>query len=381
MLMLNFEKLKQITQSTSPSRRLLPVDALRGMIIVVMALDHANTFISNGKLGPEMWTGLFPNYAGHPPITFLTRFFTHLAAPGFFLLMGVGMAMLADSRRQRGWSGARTDRFFLLRGGLLILLQFLVENRAWDFGSQPVIYFGVLYGLGASMIFAILLLKLPKGWLLLISGLLILSTIFTLPAAQMGFSSYPFWTRLLFLPGTTGMVVVYYPLIPWLGVVGLGIVYGRWLREDRKSAYRGAFWIGIGALLLFVILRLIGGIGNIRPPIGEDWTAYLNVVKYPPSVAFLSLTLGVNMFLVALFSRFPEKILWPLAVFGLVPLFFYLTHLFLYKFAGGWLDPGAVDIPRMYPYWLLGLVILWPLCLLYGQFKGGRSPDSIWRLF
>jgi uncharacterized membrane protein len=363
------------------SSRLLSLDGLRGFIIVLMALDHANSFIASGKLEPELWADLFPNYLGHPPLTFLTRLVTHLAAPGFFFLMGAGMILLAQSRRRRGWNEWQITRHFLLRGVLLIALQFTLENFAWNLKEPLGIYFGVLYALGGVMIIGTLLLRLPQAWLLILSGSLIIVTELLLPESRTGFESYPVPLRMWLLPGFTGPVLVLYPLMPWFGVTGLGIAYGRLLQQDPAQAYRRAFWLGLAALSLFLPLRHLGGFGNIRPAAGQDWISILNVVKYPPSITFLFLTLGTNLLLLALFSRLPDLILWPLAIFGQVPLFFYISHLFLYGFWGRWIEPAGVGIPRMIPYWLLGLLILWPLCWLYGVFKHSRPPNSVWRFF
>jgi uncharacterized membrane protein len=363
------------------SSRLLPLDALRGLLIVLMALDHANSFIAYGKLEPELWADLFPNYLGHPPLTFLTRLVTHLAAPGFFFLMGAGMILLTQSRRRRGWSEWQITRHFLLRGALLIVLQFMMENFAWSLKEPLGIYFGVLYALGGVMIIGTLLLRLPQGWLVAISGSLIIATELLLPQSRTGFVAYPLPLRMWLLPGFSGPVLVLYPLMPWLGVVGLGMAYGNRLQQNPNQAYRQAFWLGLVAIQIFLLLRYLGGFGNIRPPAGQDWIAFLNVVKYPPSITFLLLTLGINLLLLALFSQLPALILWPLAVFGQVPLFFYICHLFLYGLWGKMIEPGGVGIPSMMPYWLLGLLLLWPLCWLYGRFKHDRAPNSIWRFF
>ncbi len=365
------------------SSRLLPVDALRGFVIVVMALDHANSLIAHGKLEPEMWADVFPNYRGDA-LAFLTRLVTHPAAPGFFFLMGAGMMLFAASRRQQGWSRGRIIRHFVVRGFLLVLLQFLVENPVWKMGQppDPTLFFFVLYGLGGTMFLGTLLLYLPTLLLVGLSVLLIVLTGLLLPEARTGFIQYAPLLRLWLLPGYTPGMYAMYPFMPWLGVVGLGIAYGRWLKRDQEQSYRAALWLGVAGLLLFIPIRLLNGFGNIRPRQGDDWIAFLNVVKYPPSVAFLLLTLGVDMLLLGLFARVESvaKVgLQVLAVFGRTPLFFYLTHLYLYAYLGQWLDPKGIGLQRMYPYWLLGLAILFPLCWLYGRFKDSRSPGSVWR--
>ena len=370
--------LDQVQNASFPtkSNRLLPLDALRGFIIVVMALDHANSFIANGKLELELWADMFPTYQGHPPLTFLTRLVTHLAAPGFFFLMGAGMALFALSRRRQGWGEGKIARHFLLRGGLLILFQFLLENPAWSLKSPSGAYFGVLYGLGGAMIVGTLFLRLPPRWLIGLSGLLIIVTQGLLPETRAGFVPYPVPLRMWFLPGFTDSVLVLYPVMPWLGVMGLGMGYGRYLQKNRVQAYKLALWLGLAALLLFVGLRALGSYGNIRPAAGDDWIAFLNVVKYPPSIVFLLLTSGIDLLLLALFARLPAGWLRPFTIFGRVPLFFYLTHLYLYGLMGKLIH---TDIPGMVPFWLLGLAILWPLCWGYGRFKNGRPPNSLWR--
>lgn len=363
--------------------RMLPLDALRGLVMVVMALDHANHFVAHGKLGFELWSGQFPNYRGDG-LAFLTRFVTHLAAPGFFFLMGVGMTLFAVSRQQRGWSRWRTARHFVLRGLLLIFLQILVENPAWRIGQapDPTVYFGVLYSLGGAMVLGVLFLALPSRWLIGLSVLLILATEWLLPGAGSASAQYAPALRLWLIPGYTPGMFVLYPVMPWLGVTGLGVAYGRWLERSREGAYWGAIWLGLAGLLVFLPIRLLGGFGNIRPALEMGWIQFLNVVKYPPSIAFLLLTLGGNSLLLGLLARAAEISrvgLWMLAVYGRTPLFFYVTHLYLYGYLGQWIDPYGVGIPRMFPYWLLGLVVLFPLCWLYGRFKHSRSPDSLWR--
>lgn len=370
--------------------RLASLDALRGFIMVVMALDHANSFIAHGKLEPELWYFLFPNYEGDA-VAFLTRLVTHLAAPGFFLLMGVGMALFTASRRARDWHNHRIITHFLLRGGLLILFQFLLENPAWDIGleNSPLDYFGVLYALGASMMLGSILLLLPTGAVLTLSLLLILSTEALLPTVPTGFATFPTAQLLLTTPGFGEILVpqtlVLYPVLPWLGVTGLGIVFGRFLHQNRDQTYRWSTYLGLAALLLFALVRLANSYGNIRPNLTGNWIGFLNLVKYPPSLTFLLFTLGVNLLILRLFVVWEQRktlssLMQLFTIFGREPLFFYIVHLYLYGLLGLWLNRnGSLNVPQMYPYWLLGLVILWPLCWGYGRFKKSRATHSLWR--
>jgi uncharacterized membrane protein len=354
--------------------------------MVVMALDHANTFIARSKGDFEMWADQFPLYFGDG-VTFLTRLLTHPAAPGFSFLLGVGMVLLASSRIKQGWNRWRIAGHLAVRGALLILLQFLVENPAWDIGGprDKTVYFGVLYSLGGTLILGNLLLLLPGRWLpAAVGASLILATQVLLPETRTGWIQYPHVRRLLQLPGYTPEIFVLYPLMPWLGVAGLGMGFGRWLEQDRDQALRWSLALGAAGLLIFVPLRLMDGIGNIRPMMEGGWIGFFNLVKYPPSITFLLLTLGLNLTLLGLFVQLPDRvqsILQPLAVFGRVPLFFYLTHLYLYGYLGQWINPHGVGIPRMLPFWLLGLLVLFPFCWLYDRFKHRQSPNSIWRFF
>lgn len=371
--------------------RLAPLDALRGFIMIVMALDHANLFIAHAHPRSEMWAGSFPTY--NDPSAFLTRAITHLAAPGFFWLMGAGMILLAHARRKVGWSEGRIARFLVTRGALLILLQIFVEDPAWIWGSGGTfsfwnvpVYLGVLYGLGSAMILGALLLRLDWRALLAISTGLLIGTEIVIRFFVADALAFSPWIHLLLLPGRTAYISVLYPILPWLGVTAFGMAFGHWLIENAEQAYRRALYLGLAFLAAYVPLRAWNGFGNIRAMVGDGWIAFLNNVKYPPSITFLLLALGIDLTLLFAFSRRALPILIrplsPLIVFGITPLFFYLAHLYLYGFIGRTFFPnGTPNIPAMYPYWLLGLLILYPLCYAYGAFKQTRAPDSVWRFF
>jgi len=296
------------------------------------------------------------------------------------------MVLFAESRGRLGWSYGAIARKLIVRGLLLIALQLLVENPAWQFGGPfrlTPVYIGVLYALGGAMIAGALLVRLGAPALLLIGLAAITATHLLLPAPNQAFAAIAPLARLLLIPGLTAPFVVNYPLIPWLGIACLGMAFGRWLLADSTGAYRWALPIGVASLLLFVAVRLSGGFGNIRPIEGTGWVAFLNVVKYPPSIVFLLLTLGVDLLIFGLLARAGDAIMgWgrPLLVFGQNPLFFYIAHLYLYGLIGLAIDPHGIGIARMYPFWLVGLVILYFLCRWYGTFKQRHAPESLWRL-
>ncbi len=369
----------------SQSSRLQPLDALRGLLMALMALDHTSQFVAQRHSSGEIWGGSFPVY--RDPLAFVTRLVTHPCAPGFAFLMGAGMLLFARSRETQGWTRFAIVRHFALRGVVLIALKFLVINRAWELspgGWGFDVYVGVLFSLGAGMILGSLLLWL-KSWqcIVLSAGLTGLVEWLT-PDPSSWLRPVGLVPRLLYLPGGDSRLWVNYPILPWLAVIALGMAFGQWLLPDPARAFRRSLWLGMALLVVFVPLRYLNGFGNIRTRQGNDLVSFLNVVKYPPSATFLLLTLGVNLLLLAMLASVSAKHagwLRPLLVFGRVPLFFYVTHLFLYAAMGRLLTPQGTSVTGMYPYWLLGLLLLYPLCLSYGHLRE-RQPAASWlRLF
>jgi uncharacterized membrane protein len=315
--------------------------------------------------------------------------------------MGIGMALLIDARRQAGWEEGRITRFFVIRGLLLILLQLFVEDPAWMLGdlsagtgvmvirggvpgggTEGVIYLGVLFALGGGMIFWGFMRRVPFWFIGLISLAAVLVTQFVTPGPDHAASLYPPLLRLLIVPGHTNPWLISYPVVPWLGVTGMGLLFGELLKRDTHQAGRLAGWTGVGFLVLFVVVRITGGFGNLDevPP---GWTGFLNVVKYPPSLAFLTMTLGINLLFMGMWGQ-AERCLasryHPLMVFGRVALLFYLLHLWVYCLLGLLFKAGS-GLATMYACWLLGLVILYPFCYGYHRFKRHKSLTSLWRFF
>ena len=207
----------RVENGRSATSRLFPLDALRGFIIILMALDHANHFVAQQHSSGEYWTGALPSYTNGG--AFLVRFVTHLAAPGFFFLMGAGMTLFTLSSRRQDWSKGVFLRHFWLRGLILIALQLLLINRAWEWspsGWQIEIYFGVLFALGATMMIGSLLLWLPTNWLLGVSVVLVMGTAVFFPTSAPLYQSRPILNALLLIPAGDATVWVNYPIIPWL---------------------------------------------------------------------------------------------------------------------------------------------------------------------
>ena len=365
--------------------RLFPIDALRGLIIVFMALDHANHFIAHKHSPGEYWGGSFPVY--YDSLAFLTRLVTHPVAPGFAFLLGVGMALFAHSRRQRGWDRWAVTRHFLIRGMVLIGLQLLVVNRAWELSPEGwgvAFYFGVLVALGGSMILGSALVWLRPEYLLVLALALFVGAELLTPDPSRWGPNFALPVGVLLVPAGQNGWWVTYPVLQWVELVVFGLAFGLWLAKDHQKTLRRGLALGVALLLAFVVIRYLDGFGNIRPRMGNSWIDFLNPVKYPPSMTFTLMTTGANLILLGLFSLASERarrFLQPLAVFGQSPLFFYVLHLFLYAGIGYLVAPDGTSIQAMYPFWLLGLLILFPLSLWYGRFKGRQPVNSIVRLF
>lgn len=379
--------------------RLASLDLLRGLIMVLMAIDHAAFHIAKRHPG-EFWGAPLPDFPN--AAAFLTRFVTHLCAPGFFFLMGAGMVLLAAARRRAGWSERRIARHLALRGLLLIVLQQLLENPTWAIGylasaveldtygvlppsagGTPILALAVLFGLGSNLIIGAALLRLPALAIGAVGVAAILATQVLTPGPEQVAYAFSPLARVLMIPGHTGAWVVIYPVVPWLAFTCLGMVFGRLLLRDPRRAFRTAVFTGAAFLLLFVAVRLAGSFGNFHPPADGSWIAFLNVTKYPPSLAFLLITLGMNLLLLGALHKYQRRLdgmTRPLLVFGGTALFFYFAHLYLYMLLGLAFPRGA-GLPTMYGVWLLGLLLLYPLCRSYAAFKRGKPAESLWRMF
>lgn len=379
--------------------RYAAVDALRGLIMMIMAIDHASAFIAR-QHASEFWAGAMSSYDAAFP--FLTRWITHLCAPGFFFLMGAGIYWFAASRQAAGWTAAMTRRRTVERGFALFLMGQLLETPFMFLqgalkpaavslnkitAPPPVdgtaLYWGVitLSTLGLTMTLCGLLLRLRPWLWLATAAACVWATNSLLPASgQPG----PWWQALLLTSGLSQHVFFSYSMLPWLAGAAAGLYFGYWWRNNPEHAARRVVWLGAALLLTGIALRFLGGWGNIRPPRDNGWIEFLNNVKYPPSLVFWCLSLGLDLLLLALLIKLPE--VWkhersPLIVFGQTPLFFYLAHLYLLFLCGLVFFPAAASLEFTYVVWALALVALYPVCLRYRTFKLSRPAESLWRMF
>ena len=364
--------------TVTSSNRFIPLDALRGAIMVLMAIDHASYFVR--RWHPfETWDQPLPVYPSLGAI--LTRLATHPCAPGFYFLLGAGMLLFAQSRRQRGWSEWHIAGHLALRGFLFIVLEQFIVDLATS--QQPYLLdFSILAGLGVVMLMGILFLRL-SGPVQAAIGAAIILMMQILPEILLRTDLGVFTPiRLLLLPGSVGSAFVLYPPIPWLGVALLGMGFARFITRDPERAYRLALFTGLACLALFPAVRFLGGFGNLRMPTGNTVIDFLNVVKYPPSLSFLLLSLGFDLVFLALFARASRWLAsWsqPLVIFGQSALYFFMAHWFIYGALGmGFLTPGGLS--ETYLIWMIGLVALYPICKAYEAFKRHTPVSSVWRM-
>jgi len=379
--------------------RLQSIDVLRGLIMVVMALDHVGLMVGRFH-SQEMWAGAWTRYAGALP--FLTRFVTHFCAPGFFLLMGAGLSLLADSRRRQGWSAARISRSILVRGGLLILAATFLEVPAFlaatlsgpslganpEFAipgmTQPRWVLTVLFTLGVSMVISGLFIRARSAVWTLLAAAALLATAITTPGPENFATPYGFVRTVLMVSRWSHGVWSQYPVIPWFGIAAIGVLLGRGMAADQRGVFRALPWIGFAALTAALALRAYGGFGNLRTPRDSSWIEFLNFIKYPPALVFTLFTLGGNLLALAAIER---ARLWTvragriLQVFGTAPLAYYIAHLWLFAIVGIIGFRRGTGYGMVYAIWLTGLVPLYFVTRSFRDFKMARPADSIWRFF
>jgi uncharacterized membrane protein len=372
-------------QSRSTLGRLRFIDFTRGVIMALMAWDHVAGFWWPQHYGGEGLGGVFP-YLGADLVPFMSRFITHFCAPTFFFLSGTSIAISTARKLQMGMSQREISLHLVKRAGVLVLLMLFIEGNT--FGNSPL-YFGVLGCFAACFLIFSVFRRLPWQAVLGVSAatvvfhqLLDLSFIpkegtgllLRLYLHEPSFDYYPFQ--------------VLYPVIPWVGVMGLGWCFGVLLNRldsERIKRLAGPMALtGVASIIAFIVIRWFNGFGNLVPRRGDTIQAWLAVSKYPPDLAFLTITLGGMCLLMALGlimedrSWFGGGVTGVLLVFGRTPLFFYVTHLVLYRVRPFFMTRPLfmMDLPNVFVFWLIGLVVLWRLCLRYEKYKRAH-PESL----
>ena len=371
--------------------------------MVIMALDHVRDFMHTTSMSQS------PTDLQTTTVTlFMTRWITHLCAPTFVFLSGVS-AYIAFKRNN---NFTETRRFLLTRGIWLVILEFTVINFALWFDMHfRFEILEVISAIGLSFIFLGLILKLPSR-VIGITGLIIIFghnllqgiNVTTNPAISFIFS-------VLFRPSlfqvTPGFsIYTAYPVIPWLGIMLVGFACGEFFEipdEKRKKIF---LMMGLSTLVLFIIIRFINIYGDPAPWAKQKsalfaFLSFINTTKYPPSLLFTLMILGITFLLLFISEKVKNKFTEILSVYGKVPLFYFVVHLYIihsmmfimlmlqgYKgkdllfgvFNNGRPKTGGgVDLAVIYLIWLGVVIMLYPVCKWYGTYKSEHKQNKFLR--
>lgn len=391
---------QQPIQQKLPGRsyRVESIDVLRGLLMLLMAIDHTRDYFSSAPIDPadpvHSW-----------PALFLTRWITHLCAPGFILLAGASVYL----QRQRK-SAATLTRSLIQRGLWLILLEITVVSFGWSFGfGMPILQ--VIWVIGISMIVLAGLQWLPLPAVAAFGLIVIFSHDLFDRIHARNLGNWSDAWEILHERGVLTFhahpVAIYgYPVIPWVGVVALGYCFGSIVMRNPKERQQISALVGTASLGLFALLRFTHGYGDPGPGFAYLGTpshtamSFLSVQKYPPSLHYLLATLGIVLLLFALFDKLViagwlGRLRAFLNVYGRVPFFFYIAHIFvIHALALGvafitnpdwrfWITPDVVftrhfngwgySLPIVYSIWIFVVLALYPLCVWFSGLKDRRN--------
>jgi len=380
--------------STAPLPRLDFIDALRGLVIALMVLDHTRDFVNRQAF-------LFdPLDLDKTSVAlFLTRWVTHLCAPTFVLLSGVSIFLQAH----RGKTGWPLSRFLLTRGLWLMFLEVTFVDLGFDF--RPAVFLQVIYAIGLSMVLMSAVVHLPRRVVLGL-GIVVVAGHNLFDGVDAGMlGAWGLAWHLLMQPGPLPFGFIAYPVLPWFGIMCVGYGVGRVYLMEPSRRTRTLVLLAVGMLLLFVVLRLPNFYGDPHPwtvPTDRYLTplAVMSVAKYPPSLDYVLVTLGISTLLGLALDRAPAWLLKPFLAFGRTPMLSYLLHLYLAHtfaviiaqfygvpaahFIGTLSDPSrlradgwGLSLAGTYAVWLAVLVVLYPIASRYARY---RATHKTWWL-
>jgi uncharacterized membrane protein len=362
-------------------QRVACIDWMRGLVMVLMLIDHCSMAFDGNHLAHD--SALYPDAStmALPAFAFFTRWITHICAPTFVFLAGTALALSVEKRVIRGMDAWAIDKNILIRGLIIALMDptFISLGSGWW-------TFSVLTAIGLAMMCMAGLRRLPTWGLVTVAlGWLALGEIPTgwfwhapaNPSVPAAFLVAPY--------GAPGLSIKY-PLFPWLAIMVLGWVFGRHLVRyaaglTKVSGVKVLWICGPLSLLVFAVARGINGYGNMFLPRSDgSWQQWLHVSKYPPSLTYAALELGILFICLAFLRTIEPRIgVRPngvFLVFGQTAMFYYLVHRLILEIPATHFGlRGAGDIRTTYIVWAILLVVLYPMCLWYRAFKA-KHPDS-----
>jgi len=384
------------------SKRITSIDLLRGIVIIIMALDHVRDYF-HGDAFLYNPTDLSQTSV----FLFLTRWVTHFCAPVFAFLAGTS-AFLNGLKKSK----KELAMFLLTRGGWLVLLEFFVITLEWTFNlSYNVFLIQVIWALGVSMIALAGLIWLPRR-IILLAGIVLIAGHNLLDSVHVpgeGGAAI-FWAFLheqrFFTIGGTGLFVGY-PILPWIGIIAAGYCFAGLYMPGYDPAKRHSIllYLGLGAVLLFVLLRSVNVYGDPAPWAVQanpvfSLLSFLNTTKYPPSLLYTLMTLGPSFLFLAFAERPLNALTEKLVTVGRVPMFFYIVHIaYIHGLAviaaaatgfrasdmvlNTWvtgspqLQGYGFSLGMVYLLWIVVVVSLYPLCKWYDTYKR-KHRDKQW---
>ena len=355
------------TAVSGPSSRIASLDIVRGVAMILMAIDHVRVYSGVPAGGPTFGV-------------FFTRWITNFVAPTFVFLAGTSAWLYGRKFAGR----AALSQFLVIRGVWLIFLELTILRICWtfNFDFQHYLLAGVIWMIGWSMLALAAAVYLPMVWVASIGIALIalhnLTNLFRPQLAHAFGSEGPSWLLQIvyfgggFQIGQSGPpLYILYVLVPWVGLMFAGYAFGTIMQREPESRRRVYRWLGLSLTALYVLLRVVGAYGDPRPWDRHTLFSFLNTTKYPASLEFLLMTIGPMFLIWALAERWQGRITSVIETFGRVPMFYYLLHIplihlaacvvsllreghvNLWLFQNHPLDPGPV--PAGYT-WSLGLL-------------------------
>ncbi len=390
----------QLTKST----RIESIDILRGLVMVIMALDHTRDYFHLNA-----FTSVDPeNLATTTPILFFTRFITHFCAPVFIFLAGTSAFLYGQKRTKN-----QLAKFLITRGLWLVFVEIFVMNMIWWFDvTYSFINLQVIWAIGISMIVLGIVIYLPKKVLLFL-GLLIVIGHNALDGIVMKGQSLEsiLWYLLHqsngFPLSADRYVWFTYPVLPWIGVIILGYCFGVFYAKGFNIQLRKKWllYLGVGSVVLFFILRATNVYGNATPweaqkDLSTTILSFFKLTKYPPSLDFLLITLGPAFLFLLGIEKVKNKVTNFFLVFGKVPFFYYLVHVFVIHLAAvvgllitskdwkvmiftkdnffqGQTAGYGYSLWVVYLVWIGVVFLLYPICKKYMTYKTSNK-DKWW---
>ena len=366
------------------TNRIESIDILRGVVMVIMALDHVRDYFHYGSFFADP-----TNLETTTPFLFFTRFITHYCAPVFIFLAGTS-AFLYGSKKTK----AQLFKFLLTRGLWLIFLSVILNNFLWQFDvTYSFIVLQVIWAIGLCMVLLSFAIYLPLKVLLVI-GIILMAGHNLLDGIVVKGTSFSsiIWYILhqrQFIQIGSKMFAFAYPIIPWFGLIITGYCFGKLYAKDFNAELRKKYLItiGVAAIGLFFVIRGINVYGDLTPWSVQDTTtktilSFFKVTKYPPSLVYLLITIGPSLLFLYAIETVKNKITDFFLVFGRVPLFYYFLHILVIHilailgiviFGGNWknmiLSADVFMNAKLinYGYSLLVVYIVWlgVIALLY----------------